>query len=303
MNVIVENQPKSTIKLTITVPNEKIKQSYEKLLDTAVEQTEIEGFRKGKGPRELVRDKIGNTKLYGDVINQILQEFYPQALKENHIAAIANPKVELKEFDIDKDLEFTALVATRPDVKIGDYRAQLKEYYAKKLEEGKKQNAEQNAEKLKAGEKIEEAHIHLSVNEVIDVLIKASELEVSDILVTDETERMMARLLDQAQQIGLSLDQYLKAQNKNIDQLRADYAEIALRNLKAEFVLGKLILDNKVEVSDEEITSMIKAAGFEDAQKRMEDPIEKYYVKSILQKNKLLSSLIEEIEGENHHEH
>ena len=229
----------------------------------------------------------------------MLQTYYPQALKEHHISPIANPKVEIKEFDFDKDLQFTAYVATRPEVKIGDYTKALREYYAKRLAENKKLNEE----RIKKGEKLEELHTHLSPNEVIEILVNVSELEVSDLLTEEETERMMARLVEQAQNIGLSLDQYLKAQNKTSEQLRTDYAAMAEKNLKAEFILGKLITDRKIEVTDAEIEEMIKAAGIEDASKRMEDAIEKYYVKSILQKNKLLTSLIEEIEGENHHDH
>lgn len=299
MNVKVENQPKSTIKVTVTVPNAKVKEAFEKTLDIVVEQTSIEGFRKGKAPRDMVRDQVGVSKLYGDVINEVLQTFYPQALKENHIAAIANPKVEIKEFDIEKDLEFIATVAVRPEVKIGDYKKHLKEYYAKRLEDAKKQNAAE----AKEGETPAEPHVHLSPNEVIDILVKDAELEVSDLLVDDETERMMARLVDQAQSIGLSIDQYLKAQNKTSEQLKKDYSAMAEHNLKAEFVMGKLIAETKVDADDKEIEETIKAAGFEDTDKRMSDPVEKFYVKSILQKNKLLSNLIEEVEGENHHDH
>lgn len=303
MNVQIEKLPKATVKLTITVPNDKVKESYEKILDIAVEQTAIEGFRKGKAPREMVRDKVGLNKLYGDVINEVLQNFYPQALKENLIAAIANPRVEIKEFDIDKDLEFVATVATRPEVKIGDYKKELKEYYENKRKEILEASKKTNEKKLKNGESIEEPHIHLSPNEVIDAMIKVADVEVADLLVEDETERMMARLVEQAQAIGLSIEQYLKAQNRTTEQLKTDYARMAERNIKAEFVMGKIISDDKIEVTDEEIEDMIRAAGIEDPKKRMEDPIEKFYVKSILQKNKLLSNLIEEIEGEHHHDH
>jgi FKBP-type peptidyl-prolyl cis-trans isomerase (trigger factor) len=299
MKVTVENQPKSTVKLTITVPNDKVKEAYEKTLDVAVEQTVIEGFRKGKAPRDMVRDKVGEGKLYGDVINTVLQTFYPQALKENHIFAIANPKVEIKEFDIDKDLEITAYVAIRPEVKVGDYKKVIKESYDKRLADAKKQNEEA----IKKGEEINHEHIHLGSNEIIEGMLSVAEVEISDLLTDDETERMMARLVDQAQAVGLSMEQYLKAQNKTIEQLRDDYKAIAEKNLKAEFIMGKLIADEKIEVSDAEIEEMIKAAGLTDGEKRMQDPVEKFYVKSILQKNKLLTSLIEEIEGENHHEH
>lgn len=299
MEVKIEKQPKSTLKLTIKVENQKIKEAFEKSLDKAVETVTIEGFRKGKAPREMVKEKVGLSNLYGEVVNDILQTFYPQALKENHIVPVANPKVELKEFDIEKDLEFTALVAVRPEVKLKEFKQKVKENYTKRLEEQKKENEE----KIKKGEKIDESHIHVSPNEMIEEMLNAAEVEISDLLISEETDRMMARLMDQAQTIGLSIDQYLKAQNKTAEQLRQDYAAMAEKNIKAEFVLAHLVVQTNVTVDDKEIEETMRAAGYPDVEKRMENAVEKFYVKSILQKNKLISNLIEEIEGENHHEH
>ena len=125
MKTQIEKLPKSTIKMTVTIENDKVKEFYEKEVEKAIENTEIQGFRKGTAPKEMVIEKVGNSKLYGDAINNLLQNFYPQALKENKLLPVSNPKVEIKEFDVEKDLEFTAEFAIKPDVKIGDYRKAL----------------------------------------------------------------------------------------------------------------------------------------------------------------------------------
>ncbi len=96
MKTNIEKLPKSTIKVTITVENDKVKESYDKILTKAAQETEIEGFRKGTAPKEMVKDKIGVSTLYGDALNDLLQTYYPQALKENHISTVSNPKVEVK---------------------------------------------------------------------------------------------------------------------------------------------------------------------------------------------------------------
>ena len=123
-------------------------------------------------------------------------------------------------------------------------------------------------------------------NEIIDAIMKETKVEVSDMLIDDEANRMMSRLVDQAQTIGLSLEQYLKSQNKTSDQLRGEYNKIAERNLVAELGLLKIIEDEKVEVSDEEIDQMIQAAGDPKIADRMKSFFERMYIKSILQKNK-----------------
>jgi trigger factor len=232
MKTNVEKMPKSTIKLTVTVPTDKVKESYDKVLTEAVKATELPGFRKGMAPREMVAEKSDVSKLYGEVINDLLQTYYPQALKENHIVPVSNPKVEIKEFNLEKEFEFTALVATRPEVKVGEFKKKLKAAQENK----EKTTKEENAKKLAAGEEIKDSHDHLETNDIIDILLEVSVVDVPELLVEEETERMMARLLDQAQSIGISLEQYLKAQNKTSEQLKEEYTKIAERSLKAEFV-------------------------------------------------------------------
>jgi len=296
MKTTVEKLPKSTIKLTVTVPSDKVKETYSHVLDEAAKSIELPGFRKGMAPKELVEEKADVSKLYGEVINHLLETYYPQALKENLISPVSNPKVEIKEFDLEKDFEFVATVAVRPKVTIGEFKSKLKEL----LEIRKKKRSEENAEKLRKGEKIDDSHIHLSSNEVIEAVINSSQVEIADILLEEETDRLMSRLVDQAQSIGLSLEQYLKAQNRTAEQLRSDYTKSAEKSLKAEFLLSHLVKDEKIETTDEDIIEAYVAAGEPNPEEKLKNEVEKWYIKSILEKNKLVSKIVEEIEGEKH---
>ena len=289
MQVKVEKQSKSTLKLIISVPSANVKEEYEKVFEEVVKNAEFPGFRKGMAPKEMVKQKTEVSKLYGEVINNLLQKYYTQALKENLVQPVSNPRVEIKEFDLEKDFEFTAVLAVRPEVEIGEFRTEIKFNYDKRVEEAKKQN--------------EDTHIHLHTNDIIDALLKNSKVDVSDLLVEEEAERMISRLIDQAQSIGLSLDQYLKAQSKTADRLKDEYKGVAENNIKSEFILDKLIRDEKIEVTDKEVEDMIKASGVPNAEDKLNNPTEKWYIKNILEKNKLITKLMEEVEGENHHDH
>src|SRR3989338_4097020 len=108
MDAKVEKLPKNTIKLTIKVPADKVTDTYNHVLAEFAENTEIEGFRKGKAPKELVEKKIKQSELNGEVVNHLLREYYVQALKEHKVEGIGNPRVEIKQFEKDKDFEFSA---------------------------------------------------------------------------------------------------------------------------------------------------------------------------------------------------
>ena len=298
MQTKIEKLPKSTIKITVTVDNDAVKKAYEKTLDNAIKTTTVEGFRPGTAPKDMVKEKIGQSKLFGDAINDILETYYPQALKENLVNPVSNPKVEIKEFDLEKDLEFTATVAVRPEMKIGEYKKKLKEKFDLKWDAAVKESEKDKAE----GKEAHEPHVHMTTNDVLETLMTVSDAEISEVLLEDETDRLLSRFMDQAQSIGLSLEQYLKSQNKTGEQLRNEYIKIAENNIKAEFVLSELIKMENIEVSDSEVEEMIKAAG-DPSLVKAEDPMQRLYIKSILQKNKLISKLVEEAEGDKHHEH
>ena len=73
-------------------------------------------------------------------------------------------------------------------------------------------------------------------------------------------------------------------------------------NIKAEFVLSHLVELEKIEVSNQEIEEMIEAAGDPSVAEQMQDPMQKLYIKTILEKNKLLTKLIEDTQGPHAHE-
>ncbi|MFZ5425154.1 MAG: trigger factor [Patescibacteria group bacterium] len=300
MEIKVEKNPKSTLKLTITVEKEKVSDAYNSVVTKFVEEAELPGFRKGKAPKDTVMKNTDISKIHGEVINELLQTYYVQAVREKHVSAISSPKIEINEFELEKDFTFTATVAVKPEIKIGAYKNTLKKLQKEKTEQAEKEVKKTNEERLKKGEKLEEAHVHLTVDEIIGAILDVTEIEVADVLIEEETDRMIARLIDQAQTIGMSLEQYLHAQNKSGEELRKEYAKIAERNIKAEFALNQLIEDEKVEIPETEIDAAISAAGDPETVQKLQEPGQRWYIKTILAKNKLLQKLIEEAEGEKH---
>ena len=77
MKTQIEKLPKSAMKLTVIVENSSVKEFYEKEVTKAISAVEVQGFRKGLAPRDMVIEKVGNSKLFGDTINEVLQHFYP----------------------------------------------------------------------------------------------------------------------------------------------------------------------------------------------------------------------------------
>lgn len=298
MKVTTEKLKKSALKLDITVEVEKVKKAYEDVLEEKVKTTKIEGFREGKAPKNMVEEKIGPSNLYGEVINLLLQTTYIQAISEQRINPMSNPRIEIKEFDLEKDFVYTAEIAIQPEVKVGEIKKDLE----KRLKERNEQLKKDNEEKIKKGEELKIDHAHLNINDVLELLIEKSDVEIADVLIDEEANRLLNQFLQQIKTIGLSLEDYLKAQQTTIEKIQEDYKKSAENNLKAEFILSQMVKDKNIEIPESEIDDAFSAAGVSGVESRRQDPMERAYVKSILSKNKLITNLLEEVQGEHHHE-
>jgi len=111
----------------------------------------------------------------------------------------------------------------------------------------------------------------------------------------------MTRLVEQLETIKLPLDKYLEAQGKTAEELRKEYNDMSEKNIKAELILAHLIEVEKIDATDEEVDEMVSAIGDPAVGEKLKDPVQRLYIKNVLQKNKLLTKLIEEVEGPNFH--
>jgi len=295
MQTQVEKLPLSTVKITVTIPQDRIKAEREKAVVEAVKGAEVDGFRKGQAPRHLVEPRLDTGEINGRVINQLLPEAFSSVVKEHLLKPITDPKVEIKEFDYEKGLTFEATIAERPEVKLGNYRQALKDLGARK---GTGKSAVvygpdgQPATSSTSGSE-KESTDKLSVGEVMETLIKTASIDLPPLLAEQEVARMMSRLLEQTQALGISIEQYLQSIQKSADDLRLDYTKMAEANLKAEFILQEIAKQEEVVVKEEEINEAVQAAPDESTRAELEKPENKLYLASVLQKSKTIQKLME----------
>jgi len=151
-------------------------------------------------------------------------------------------------------------------------------------------------------DKQEHDHTHMTPTDIVDAILTVTQVEIPDMVVAEEVDRMLTRLVQQLQPLNLAMGSYLKSTNKTGDQLRAEYAEIAKKDASSEMALVEIVKKEQIEVDDKEIEATITAMGDEKLKQHyMENPVEKAYVKAIIAKNKLIWKLISEVEGSLEH--
>ena len=123
MNCKVEKTEKANeVKLEITIEAEKFENAIKKVYFQNAKYFNIPGFRKGKAPMNIVEKYYGAQIFYEDAFNDVATEGYDEALKENKIEAVSRPEVDIIQMEKGKDLIFTAVVQTKPEVKLGKYK-------------------------------------------------------------------------------------------------------------------------------------------------------------------------------------
>jgi trigger factor len=274
----IENLPKATAQITITIIWDEVKESYQKIFNRVVNDSEIAGFRKGKAPKKLIEDKIDKTKIYEEVVKEIIPNAYGKAVQEQKIRPVSSPKIEVIKAKENENWVIKATVALKPTVKLKNYKEKIKE-----LKQSKTKIWTPGSDPKKEEEK------KPTVDEIVRVLLAEAEVELSEILVTDEANRLLTGLIDQTQKLGMTVEQYLLAKGKTTEQLRAEYALQASNNLKIEFIINEIAETEKITVTQEDLDKLISKA--EKPEERENLKKESYYLAHLIRQQKTFDFL------------
>lgn len=122
MSYKVENMEKSMAKLTIEVSAEDFEQGMQKSYMKNKGKMSIQGFRKGKAPRKMLEKMYGPEVFYEDAANFVIPDAYEAAAKDSKLEIVAQPEIDVVDIGKGKPFIFTAVVAVKPEVTLGDYK-------------------------------------------------------------------------------------------------------------------------------------------------------------------------------------
>ena len=117
-----KTENKNELKLTFTVEADKFDNAIQSVFKKSAKYFNIPGFRKGKAPFHIVERYYGDSIFYEDAFNELVPSIYDEEIKENKIDAVSKPHIDIVQMEKGKDLIFTAIVNTKPEVKLGKYK-------------------------------------------------------------------------------------------------------------------------------------------------------------------------------------
>jgi FKBP-type peptidyl-prolyl cis-trans isomerase (trigger factor) len=335
-NLEINKKEKSTVEIKGEISWEDFEKSRGEALKKIGKNLEIDGFRKGKAPENMVVEKLGDGIILEEMAQITLSKVYPKILMENKIDAIGYPQINITKLASGNPLGFTITTAVIPEIALPDYKKiagetnkkaekvevtdeeyknfTLQLRRAKAHDDFHKQNPdvkghdhpevkdedlpELDLEYVKTlGDFSDMADFEKKVKEdilrdkefrakeknrlsIIEEIEKNTTIEVPDILIKSETEKMVARMKGDVERMGLKFEDYLKSLNKTEEDLRGEFKSDAEKRAKVQMIVSEIAVKENVKPDQDKVNEEIKKVM--DAYKDADEANARVYIENVL---------------------
>ena len=284
----------SHVQVDVVVDEKTWKDAQEKAFNKLAENVTIDGFRKGKAPKNLVKSRIDQMKVLDEAINALLPKIYEEILTKDQIRPFARPAVDVTKVS-DSELEVKFVLVTAPEVKLGAYKG---------LEIGKKA--------VKVTKKDLEEALEGTLKENASLVLKEGEAAMGDIVVMDFAGRINGELFDggsaQNHELELGSHQFIPGFEEQLVGHKAGetvnvnvtFPENYTEELKGKPAVFECkiheVKEKKLPELNDEFVKELKVEGIETVEAfraRKEEDLKKQ--KELEARREYMSKLIEEI--------
>jgi len=234
-NKTISKLTDKTFTLSLKIKKTQIQEENNKVLKSIQKTYKSTGFRVGKVPLEIISQNISPQKIIEEMASSLLPHLYSQKIKKLKLNPIIQPQVKFVNppISLDKDWQIEITSCELPDLNLKTgYVAQIK-----------KLNLNKNKDQTRP---------------ILDVLIKNSQVKLPQILLDTEMQKQLSSLVDQTQQAGLEIGQYLKSKNTTLEE----YKKNLLKQIKEQWIinlaLDKICQKEKLKIDQEDIQKALK---------------------------------------------
>jgi trigger factor len=335
-NLEINKKEKSVVEIKGEVEVADFESAKDRAIEKLSEHIEIDGFRKGKAPKDMAIKKLGDQIILEEMAQITLAKVYPQILTENKIDAIGYPQINITKLAYGNPLGFTILTAVIPEVTLPDYRKIATEIN-KKVEEIVLTDEEYNKfllqiRRAKAHDDFHKAnpdvkgHDHEMVKdkdlpeldleyiktlggfadmadfekkikedilkdkqmrakekiriETIEAIEKETKMDVPEILINSEIEKMMARMKSDVEKMGLKYEDYLQSLGKKEEDMRASFKSDAEKRARVQMLVGEIAVKENIKPDAEKLEEEVKKVM--EAYKDADEANAKAYIENVL---------------------
>lgn len=274
-----------TIQINYTIPWNEVQNKKEEALKHLITSLEVPGFRKGKAPADVAQKHIKTQDLYNHLLQDLLPEIYADSIEKHKLQPILAPRFELISIEDGKDWQTRAITCELPTVNLGDYKKAVQTAAA-----SKKIWIPGQTDKQKNGETKEQTREEKE-EKVLATLLENAKIQVPRLLLEEEVNHKLAKLLEQTQRLGLTIEQYLASTGKTVEQIKNEFTTQAAEAITLELALNKVAEEEKVTVDEQEVDNIIQASGSQETKQALAQDSQRRLIKAVLKRRKALDRL------------
>jgi len=284
-NTTINKLPGSKIEILASLPPADFLAYTKDALEEIAKNTELDGFRKGTAPKELVRQRVGQAKILEEAAKLAIEKIYPQIIAENKIEPLGYPEINITKLAPDNPFEFKAILFVLPEVKLPDYKQIAMQFQLPKVEVTEEEIKQLKMEKeRRERERLKE--------DLINRISAAAEFDVPDVLVESETNRMLENMKKRTlETLHMNFEEYLKAIKKTEKELHDEMFSQNQQKIKNYLVLQEIAKLENIEATAEEIEKAVSQAAAENQKGDLDLEQIKEYYKDIIKTEKVFERL------------
>jgi len=273
-----------TIQITFTIPYPVVKKEQDKAIEEEAKNITVDGFRKGMAPIDKAKEKISTEKLVEKTLQSILPKSLYELVKKENLALAVYPRFELVSAKEGEDWQVRATTCEVPNIKLGNYKEAIMTESKTKAIWTPDKNMSEKEKELSHEQK---------ENLVLEVILKSVEGKIPPILIDEDVNTKLSRLLNRIEKLGLNLDSYLANIGKTPDSLREEYKKQSEESIKIELALNKIAEEQNIKDEDLDVAKAIEAVSSDPKMAdEFKKPEQRKYLVAILRRQKAMESLI-----------
>ena len=321
--------PRSQAELEIEIDPSTIAAECERVLAEAAQEAEMDGFRKGRVPKEIIRKRTGELALWEDAAMRALAVALAEVFKKEELDVVGRPAVSVTKLAPDNPAGFKVVVSLFPKLSLPDYKALATKHNAEPVEsaaveeketdaviaEIKKEHERRTNQKdfafsdetvRQLGEFSSIADLRAKVAEglathkkhkaaekrrakLLDAVAEGTTGEIPEPFIEHELDRFEAELEGQLKAAGASLEQYLKEIKKDRALVREEWRKDAARRARLELALAEIAKAEKLAATNEELDAEVK--HLLERHKNAEAETARLFVKNMVLNRKVIQFL------------
>ncbi len=272
MKITETKNEKNLAKIQVEVDRKEIDEHRGHVVDEMSKSVAVPGFRHGKAPKELAEAHLNPDKLTDHVLNHVLSDAVRTTLAEKKYRLFGKPVLEKIDNNKQEGWIIDLLFPLFPEVKIGEY----KKLFSKTTKTKKSE--------VKTDDKTKSKTEDSKIDDIYAALIKGIEIDIPAPVIDEEINYSLERMANQAKSLNLSLESYLKATGKTVEEIKKEYRQSAEESLKLDLILLEIAKTEGITATNVEIDQLQLASGIPESQKDR--------IKTILERRKTIDFLL-----------